>query len=84
MSNEALCVLTGMVPIDIKIEEQAQLYQLTKVTANDKTQFDKGMEVRHWQHPAEASICITDEKEENESMHIHVYTDVSKTETGVG
>ena len=84
VSNEALCVLTGMMPFDIKIKEEAQLYQLTKGTANDKTQFDKDMEVRHWQHPAEASICITDEKEENESMHIHVYTDVSKTETGVG
>jgi len=47
VSNEALCVLTGMIPIDIKIEETAQLYQLTKGTANDKTQFDKDMEVRY-------------------------------------
>jgi len=82
VSNEALCVLTGMMPIDIKIEEAAQLYQLTKGTANDKTQFDKDMEVRYWQHPAEASISSTDGKEENGSMHI--YTDGSKTEKGVG
>jgi hypothetical protein len=30
VSNEALCLLTGMTPIDIKIEEAAQLYQLTR------------------------------------------------------
>jgi len=40
------------------------------------------MEVRYWQHPAEASINSTDEKEENGSMHI--YSDGSKTEKGVG
>jgi ribonuclease HI len=40
------------------------------------------MEVRYWQNPAEASICRTDGKEENGSMHI--YTDGSKTEKGVG
>ena len=71
-----------MMPIDIKIEEAAQLYQLTKGTAYDKTQFDKVMEVRYWQHLAEASISSTDKKEENGSMHI--YTDGSKTEKGVG
>jgi len=36
VSNEALGVLTGMMLIDIKIEETAQLYQLTKGTENDK------------------------------------------------
>ena len=82
LSNEALCVFTGMMPIDIKIEEAAQLYQLTKGTANDKTQFDKDLEVRYWQHPAEASISSTDEKDENGSLHI--YTDGGKTERGVG
>jgi ribonuclease HI len=40
------------------------------------------MEVRYWQHPAEASISITDDIEESETMHI--YTDGSKTEKGVG
>jgi ribonuclease HI len=80
VSHKALCVLTGMMPIDIKIEEAAQLYQLTKGNANDKTHFDKDMEARYWQHPAEASVSSTD-KIENESLHI--YTDGSKTEKGV-
>jgi len=78
VSNEALCVLTGMMPIDKQIDQEAQLYQLTKGTAKDKTQIDKDMEVRYWQHPAEASISSTDGKEENRSTHI--YTDGSKTE----
>jgi len=82
VSHEALCVVTGMMPIDIKIEEAARLYQLTKGTANNNTLFDKYMEVRYWQHPAEASIRSTDEKEETGSLHI--YTDGRKTEKGVG
>jgi len=40
------------------------------------------MDVRYWQHPAEASIKNMDEKEETGSLHI--YTDGSKTEKGVG
>jgi len=40
------------------------------------------MEVRYWQHPAEASISSTDEKEDKGS--IHIYTDGSRTDKGVG
>jgi len=70
-----------MMPIDIKIEEAARLYQITKGTVNNNTLFDKDMEVRYWQHPAEASIRSTDEKKETRSLHI--YNDGSKTEKGV-
>jgi hypothetical protein len=37
VSHEAFCVITGMMPIDIKTEETVRLYQITKGTANDKT-----------------------------------------------
>ena len=30
VSNEALCILTGLTPIAIKIDEASQFYQLTK------------------------------------------------------
>jgi hypothetical protein len=30
VSNEALCIITGLIPIDIKIEETAQLLLITK------------------------------------------------------
>ena len=35
VSNEALCLLIGMTPIDIKIEEAAKLYRLTKGSTKD-------------------------------------------------
>jgi len=82
VSHEALCVLTGTMPIDLKIEQTVRIYQLTKGNDTGKTQFDKDMEVRYWQHPAEASISSTDEKEDKGS--IHTYTDGSKTDKGVG
>jgi hypothetical protein len=82
VSHEALCVLTGMIPIDLKIEKAARIYQLTKGNDKEKAQFDKDMEVRYWQHPAEASISSTEEKEEKGTVHIH--TDGSKTDKGIG
>jgi len=82
VSHEAVCVVTGMVPIVIKIEEEARLYQLSKGTDNNDTPFDTDMEVRYWQNPAEGSIRRRDEKEETGSQQI--YTDGSKTEKGVG
>jgi hypothetical protein len=30
VSNEALCMITGLTPIDIKIKETSQLFQITK------------------------------------------------------
>jgi hypothetical protein len=42
----------------------------------------KDMQVRHSQHPAEASISSTEEKEEKGT--IQIYTDGSKTDRGVG
>jgi len=82
VTHEALCVLTGTMPVDLKIEQTARIYQLTKGNDTGKTQFDKDMEVRYWQHPAEASISSTDKKEDKGSIHIH--TDGSKTDKGVG
>jgi len=40
------------------------------------------MEVRYWQHPAEANISSTYEKEDKGS--IYIYTDGSKTDEGDG
>jgi len=68
--------------IDLKIEQTVKTYQITKGNDTGKTQFDKDMEVRYWQHPAETSISSTYEKEDKGS--IHIYTDGSKTDEGVG
>jgi ribonuclease HI len=82
VSHEALCVLTGMMPFDLKIEQAARLYQLTKGNNKEKAQFDKDMEVKYWQHPAEASISSTEETEEKDT--IQIYTDGSKRDKGAG
>jgi hypothetical protein len=39
VSNEALCILTGLIAIDIKIEEAAQLYQLTRGNRKEGVKF---------------------------------------------
>jgi hypothetical protein len=49
--NEALCILTGLNPIDIKIEEAAQLYQLARGSIKEEAMFDQDMGVKHWLHP---------------------------------
>jgi hypothetical protein len=53
MSNEALCILTGLTLIAIKIEEAFQFYQLTKGSTKEEALFDRDMEVKYWLHPAE-------------------------------
>jgi hypothetical protein len=80
VSNEVLCVLTGLTPITIKTEEVANLYHLTKGNTNKKEQVDNNMEVKHWQHPADTVTRMIKDTEEN--SRIQIYTDGSKTEKG--
>jgi hypothetical protein len=51
-----------MMPFDLKVEQAARIYQLTKSNDKEKAQFDKDMEVRYWQHPGEVSISSKKEK----------------------
>jgi hypothetical protein len=43
VSNEALCVIMGLIPINIKIEEIAKYYEYIKGNGN---LFDQEMEVK--------------------------------------
>jgi hypothetical protein len=82
VSNEAVCVLTGLTPIALKIEEMANLNELTKGSSNKNVIVDNDMEVKHRQHPADAitrMLVDTDER-----SLIQIFTDGSKTEKGVG
>ena len=79
VSNEALCVITGLIPINIKIEETAKYYESVKGEGN---LFDREMEVKHWTHPAN-TVEITDGQEDSKHI-IHVYTDGIKSEHGEG
>jgi len=52
VSNEALCIVTGMTHIAIKIEEAAQIYQLTRGnTKVEETQVDSHIGAKVWQTP---------------------------------
>jgi len=82
VSNEALCILTGLTPIAIKIEEAAQFYLLSRSSTKEEAQIDHDMGVKHWQHPAETITILTENNEETSS--IQIFTDGSKTEKGVG
>ena len=79
VSNEALCIITGLIPINIKIEEAAKLYDLTKA---EGTRYDRAMESRHWIHPSKHISII--EGQERTTHSLQVYTDGSKNEGGVG
>ena len=79
VSNEALCVITGIKPIHIKIEETGKYYEIIK---GKGIQYDREMEVKNWNHPAK-HVKIT-EGHEDSSHYIHAYTDGSKSDIGVG
>ena len=57
VSSIALCILTGMTHIAIKIEGATQLYILTKGNKNKEAKVDTHMGVKHWQHPADDNKC---------------------------
>jgi len=42
--NETLCVINGIIPINIKIEETRKFYEITKGIG---TQYDRKMEVEN-------------------------------------
>jgi len=75
-----LYILTGNAPAELKTEEAANLYRITKDRQNQL--LDHETEHQDWTHPAD-TVRIT---EQNETMEhtIHIYTDGSKTEQGVG
>ena len=79
VSNEALCVITGITPINIEIEKTGKYYESTKGNGN---QLDREIEVKYWPHPAK-HVKITEGQED--SIHIiQAYTDSSKSDIRVG
>jgi len=73
VSNEALCILTVMTPVAIKIEEAAQLYQLTRGNTKEEAQIDGDMEFKHWQHPTETIRRILEGNDKRSP--IQIFTD---------
>jgi ribonuclease HI len=72
---------TGLTPIDIKIEETAHFFQITKVNKKEEEKIDHDTRTKHWLHPA-LSLTILENSNEDDST-IQIFPDGSKTETGV-
>ena len=77
LSYEPSCVLVGVRPIRLAIEETVQTY---KATHNIK--YDAPLEVRHWSHPTEIPLI----RAPTEIPHnvINIFTDGSKIGGKVG
>ena len=78
VSNEAPCILTGLIPIAIKIRGAFQFYQLTKSSTKVEALVDRDMGVGYWHHPAETITFLTENNEETST--IQTLTDRSKSE----
>jgi len=52
ISYEALCILTGTIPIEINAEETAKLYRIKRDRQNH--QLDHEAEPKDWTHPADS------------------------------
>ena len=81
-SGEAVCILTGMKPIIIKIEEIVKQHEFKEWQPHREEYLDHDVEYRHWPHPATA-VTIKEIDTPEEST-ISAYTDGSKSEEGVG
>ena len=73
ISYDASCVIAGLRPIQITVDQKLRTYMTTKI---NNLEYDAPLEVRYWQHPAELAIIL---EVENDTMYTtEVYTDGSK------
>jgi hypothetical protein len=79
--HESLCMLTGITPVIIELENMAKLYHIT-CRKNQDGLYDAPMNYKRWLHPAKA----TELKNKCDEMYykLEIYTDGSKNEKGVG
>ena len=59
-SGEALCVLIGITPIDIKAAETAKLYRSTRDRQNHHLEHE--VEPKDWTHPADLESAMKGKK----------------------
>jgi len=81
-SSEALCMLTTMTPIIIKLEETVKRYNTKKRKSNSFMELDHEVEYKYCPHPADA--VTIEEVVRDEEATLQAFTDGSKQEKGVG
>jgi hypothetical protein len=79
ISYDASCVIAGVRPIQITIQQNVKTYMSTKI---NNLEYDAPLEVRHWRHPAE--LATIREVENGSTYTTEVYTDRSKIGDNVG
>jgi hypothetical protein len=67
-SGDALSVLTGITPIEMKVAETDRLHHITRDRQNRR--LDHGEEPKNWTHPAD-SESANKVKKRNIDSHIH-------------
>jgi hypothetical protein len=79
ISYNASCVIAGVRPMEITIEQKIQTYMSTNINS---IEYDAPLEVRYWRHPAE--LAIIHEVENCTRYTTEIYTDGSKTGDNFG
>ena len=82
VSHGATCILTGLTPILIKLQETAELYYTKKKKTFRNQRIDTALGYKEWRHPAD-TVQINPVIP-CKAQTLTVYTDRSKTESGVG
>jgi len=72
-SSEALCILTGMTPIVLKLEEVVKQYTLKVMQQQQAINQDHDVEHKYWSHPAK--VISIQEVENYEEATVSAYTD---------
>jgi hypothetical protein len=83
ISHKALYILTGLTPINIKVEEVVTVYNITTGRIDQEHQIDKAVNPKNWIHPA-VIISINDTMDDSEESLWQVFTNGSKSEQGMG
>jgi hypothetical protein len=73
-SSEALCLLTGMTPIIIKLEE-VKRYKTKEKSGNRTIELDHDVEFKYWPYPTDA--VTIEEVAGYEEATVHACTDGS-------
>lgn len=84
-SHEALCILTGLTPINIELSAISKLFYITRGIVKDAERYgslDTEINYREWPHPS-LNVKLH-EKVEDLNYSVQIFTDGSKTEAGVG
>jgi hypothetical protein len=78
VSNDALCIITGLTPIHVKIKETPELYKIVRGNRHKNSPIDHDKLPKQWLHPV-ARIIATDNKTDDPTP-INIYTEGSKSE----